>query len=113
MEEVEHRKDSAIDSSLGRYEENKEKGVRLEKLKSKDKKGEVLVKNDFVVGEQVYYFPPKNHILFNPKISMHGPFVISKIHKSGVVGIIVNDHQHITMYKGRLRAMKGCTLRTI
>ena len=66
------------------------------------------MKNDFVVGQQVYYFPPKNHILFNPKISMHGPFVISKTHQSGAISIIVNDHQ-ITVYKGRLRAMKGCT----
>ena len=112
-EKVEYHKASTIDSSSGRQEENKEKGVRLEKLKSKDKKGEVLVKNDFVVGQQVYYFPPKNHVLFNPKISMHGPFVISKIHQSGAIGIIVNDHHHITVYKERLRAIKGGTLRTI
>ena len=50
VEEVEQRKDLAINGSLGMHEENKEKGVRLEKLKLKEKAGEVLVKDDFMVG---------------------------------------------------------------
>ena len=67
----------------------------------------------FVMGQKVHYFPPKNHILYNPKISICGPFEISKICQSGTIGTILNDHKPITVYKGRLRATKGSTLRTI
>ena len=49
-----------FDLSLSLHEENNKKGVSIEEHKSRRHKGEVFVQKKFVVGQQVYYFPPKN-----------------------------------------------------
>ena len=69
--------------------------------------------NNFVEVQHVYYFPPKNHFLYNPKHSMCGPFMVSKVHSFGPIDIILYDHKPITVYRKRLKPLKESTFRII
>ena len=69
--------------------------------------------NDFVEGQHVYYFPPKNHFLYNPKNSIYGTFMITEVHSFDPIDIILHDHKLITVYRKCLKIFKGSTARTI
>ena len=81
--------------------------------KSKGKKSDCCWKGEFIKGQHVYYFPTKNHFLYNPKISIGGPFMISKVHSFGPINIILHDYKPINVYRKRLGLLKGSTCRTI
>ena len=83
------------------------KSVENESAKPKRKE------NDFIEGQHVYYFPPKNHFLYNPKHFMCGPFMISKVHSFSLIKIILHDDKPIIVYRKCLRPLKEFTFRTI
>ena len=90
-----------------------EKGIESRNAKFEGKESDCCLKGDFVKGQHVYYFPPKNHFLYNPKVPMCGPFLISKVHLFGAGDIILHYHKPITVYRKRLRPLKGSTFRAI
>ena len=89
-----------------------EKGLGL-KDKIKEECDVFVVEGEFFNGQRVYYLPPKNHVLWNPKIPMCGPFLISKIHACGAIDILLNDHKSIKVDGKRLIPYKKSTTRTI
>ena len=86
---------------------NNFKGVKNRKEKSKGKESE------FVKGQQVYYFPPKFHFLYNPKIACCGPFLISNIHSCGAIDIMLNDDTQLKVHGKKLKSYLASTSRTI
>ena len=69
--------------------------------------------SEFVEGQKVLYFPPKNHFLYDPKIPWCGPFMISNIHSCGAIDIFLNDHKPLKVYGKRLKSCMASTIRTI
>ena len=94
-------------------ESEKKKGIESRNERPKGKKSDCCWKGEFIKGQHVYYFPTKNHFLYNPKISIGGPFMISKVHSFGPIDIILHDHKLITVYKKHLKIFKGSTTRSI
>ena len=85
---------------------NLEMGLGLN-VKIKQECDVFVSKGEFFKGQPVYYFSPKNHVIYNPKIPMCGPFLISKLHACGAIYILLNDNKYFTVNR------KRCTTRTI
>ena len=109
----EHPKEKNQENTPNANESNNfEKGLSLN-VKIKKECDVFVATGEFFEGQHMYYFPAKNHILWNPKIPMCGPFLISKIHTCGVIDILLDDHKSITINGKRLRPYKKTTTRTI
>ena len=55
-------------------EREEKKGVKSRNEKLKWEESDCITRGEFVEGQHVYYFSPKNHFLYNPKNPMRGPF---------------------------------------